>query len=179
MPEKGTVVLPRSMAFNTYGSGNYEGIAQASEPLLKWLPGVKALQAVMSHDHGTPSFVVCMLRAGQDAYLRFIIAFAACWHVYLMMLSCFRDQKHVAVAAVECPAAKGTSWWLSSASATTKSSMMHGAMPDCFGSAARTRAGVVDMSTACNCCKAGVSKRQELKPMCILKDGDLTGQFLS
>ena len=106
MPEKGTVVLPRSMAFNTYGSGNYEGIAQASEPLLKWLPGVKALQAVMSHDHGTPSFVVCMLRAGQDAYLRFIIAFAACWHVYLMMLSCFRDQKHVAVAAVECPAAK-------------------------------------------------------------------------
>eukprot|EP00439_Symbiodinium_sp_Y106_P044179 s3711_g5.t1 len=41
-----------SMAFNTYGSGNYEGIAQASEPLLKW----------------------------------FIIAFAACWHVYLMNL---------------------------------------------------------------------------------------------
>ena len=41
-----------SMALNVYGGDNYEEIANASEPLLKW----------------------------------FIIAFAACWHVYLMNL---------------------------------------------------------------------------------------------
>mmetsp|Transcript_47688 Transcript_47688/g.107055 ORF Transcript_47688/g.107055 Transcript_47688/m.107055 type:complete len:1117 (+) Transcript_47688:100-3450(+) len=41
-----------SMALNVYGGDNYEQIANASEPLLKW----------------------------------FIIAFAACWHVYIMNL---------------------------------------------------------------------------------------------
>ena len=41
-----------SMALNVYGGDNYEQIANASEPLLKWI----------------------------------IIAFAACWHVYLMNL---------------------------------------------------------------------------------------------
>ncbi|OLP87811.1 hypothetical protein AK812_SmicGene30936 [Symbiodinium microadriaticum] len=38
------------MAFNTYGSGNFEEISTAGEPMLKW----------------------------------FVMAFAACWHVYLM-----------------------------------------------------------------------------------------------
>eukprot|EP00437_Effrenium_voratum_P007644 CAMPEP_0181424432 /NCGR_PEP_ID=MMETSP1110-20121109/14641_1 /TAXON_ID=174948 /ORGANISM="Symbiodinium sp., Strain CCMP421" /LENGTH=1118 /DNA_ID=CAMNT_0023547589 /DNA_START=68 /DNA_END=3424 /DNA_ORIENTATION=- len=40
------------MAFNTYGSGNFEEISTAGEPMLKW----------------------------------FVMAFAACWHVYLMNL---------------------------------------------------------------------------------------------
>ena len=40
------------MAFNVYGGGNYEEIAQSEEPMLKWL----------------------------------VMAFAACWHVYLMNL---------------------------------------------------------------------------------------------
>ena len=98
---------------------------------------------------------------------RFIIAFAACWHVYLMILSCFQAWKHVTVAAVECSAAQGTSWWLSSASATTKSSTMHGAMPDCFGSAARARAVICRMLA--NYSRTGVSREgQELRPMCIL-----------
>ena len=88
--------------------------------------------------------------------LRFIIAFAACWHVYLMILSCFQAWKHVTVAAVECSAAQGTSWWLSSASATTKSSTMHGAMPDCFGSAARAR--VVICRMLANYSRTGVSR---------------------
>ncbi|CAE7390341.1 unnamed protein product [Symbiodinium natans] len=41
-----------AMAVNTYGSGNYEEIATAGEPMLQW----------------------------------FVMAFAACWHVYLMNL---------------------------------------------------------------------------------------------
>ena len=41
-----------AMAANTYGSGNYEEIATAGEPMLQW----------------------------------FVMAFAACWHVYLMNL---------------------------------------------------------------------------------------------
>ena len=41
-----------SMALNVYGGDNYEQIAEASEPMLKW----------------------------------FVMAFAACWHVYLMNL---------------------------------------------------------------------------------------------
>ena len=41
-----------SMALNVYGGDNYEQIAEATEPLLKWI----------------------------------VVAFAACWHVYLMNL---------------------------------------------------------------------------------------------
>ena len=47
------------MAFNTYGSGNYEGIAQASEPLLKWLLG--GVEAARSQDRRIASCVVCGL----------------------------------------------------------------------------------------------------------------------
>ena len=62
---------------------------------------------------------------------RFVMAFAACWHVYLMTLG-YSQQGFASVCGCGRPLVhQGISWLHSCASATTTSSTTRGAMHDC------------------------------------------------